>query len=138
MRPVLLLLASLLFPVAAQATDAGTTSAVQGVIARQIDAFRQDDATGAYALAGPSIQGMFPTPETFIGMVQRGYKPVYRPRSFSFGPVEDVPNGAVAQSVQIQDEEGVDWLALYTLERGADGAWRITGCSLVKAPGAAA
>lgn len=119
----------------ARAADEGDRNAIQGTISHQIEALRHDDAAGAYALAGPMIQGMFPTPEAFIGMVQRGYRAVYRPRSFTFGKTEDAPDGAVAQSVQIQDEEGVDWLALYTLERQPDGAWKITGCSLKKAPG---
>jgi hypothetical protein len=35
----------------------------------------------------------------------------------------------------VQDEAGADWLALYTLEKQPDGAWRITGCQLTKAPG---
>lgn len=137
MRPTLSVLAFLVLTATASATDMDTSRAVQAIIGRQIEAFRHDDAAGAYAFAGRAIQDMFPTPEAFIGMVQRGYRPVYRARSFTFGQVEDAPDGAVAQSVQIQDEDGADWLALYTLERASDGAWRITGCSLVKAPGTA-
>ncbi len=40
--------------------------------------------------------------------------------------------------MSLQDEAGIDWVALYTLQRQVDGQWRITGCQLKKAPGDAA
>jgi hypothetical protein len=34
--------------------------------------------------------------------------------------------------VQLTDEAGDTWLALYTLEKQPDGSWLISGCTLVK------
>jgi hypothetical protein len=31
--------------------------------------------------------------------------------------------------------EGMDWIAIYTLEQQPDGTWRISGCYLAKALG---
>ena len=41
--------------------------------------------------------------------------------------------GRIAQRVNIVDDKGEAWEALYTLETQADGSLKITGCSLVKA-----
>ena len=68
-------------------------------------------------------------------MVARGYAAVIRPRSYSFHTSEDSGDDEIAQGVKLQDENGVDWVALYTLQKQADGAWRITGCQLKRAPG---
>ena len=50
--------------------------------------------------------------------------------------VTDTPDGT-SLAVRIQDLEGVDWVAVYTLEQQADGTWRISGCFLTKEPGQA-
>ena len=49
--------------------------------------------------------------------------------------IEDVGDDGVALGVTLQDEDGADWAALYSLEKQPDGAWRITGCRLTRAPG---
>ncbi len=114
------------------ATDADRM-AIQAVITAQIDAFRADDAARAYAHAAPSIQQIFPTPESFMAMVKQGYEPVYRPQSFRFGQLgEDF-----SQRVSIVGPDGRTYEALYTMQRQPDGTWRITGCSLLEIPGTA-
>ena len=114
------------------ATDADRM-AIQAVITAQINAFRADDAARAYAHAAPSIQQIFPTPESFMAMVKQGYKPVYRPQSFRFGQFgEDF-----SQRVSIIGPDGRTYEALYTMQRQPDGTWRITGCSLLEIPGTA-
>jgi hypothetical protein len=118
----------------AGAVEAADRQTLREIIERQIDAFRRDDAAGAYAFAAPAIQRLFASEERFMAMVRQGYKPVYRQRSLSFGEGRDTPGGPV-QTVRIQDEEGVDWLAVYTFERQPDGSWRIAGCVLLKEPG---
>jgi hypothetical protein len=69
-----------------------------------------------------------------MAMVQQGYPPVYRQRSVTFAESRDTLGGPT-QSVLLQDENGDQWLALYTLERQADGTWRIAGCTLERDPG---
>ncbi|MEO6779551.1 MAG: DUF4864 domain-containing protein [Bradyrhizobium sp.] len=119
---------SLVLP--AQAAD--DVAAAQGVIRSQVEAFSRDDATAAYSYAAPEIQGIFPQAESFLGMVQRSYAPVYRHKSFEFGEAR-VSGGQIAQRVHIIDATGKPWEALYTLEHQPDGSLKIVGCVLLKA-----
>jgi hypothetical protein len=135
MRMVLLVLTLLMVPSAAFAVDAAARDAAKATVERQIEAFRRDDAATAYAQAAPAIQSMFPSPETFIAMVREGYAAVYRARRYSVDRIEEAGDDGLALGVTLQDADGTDWAALYSLEKQADGAWRITGCRLVKAPG---
>lgn len=125
-----LLLAAALAPGApARADEAGIRSVIQG----QIDAFLADDGARAYSFASPEIQRIFPSEERFMAMVRQGYRPVYRPRDYSFGALRETPRGPL-QEVTIVDETGVTWRALYALEQQPDGTWRISGCTLTRLP----
>ncbi|MDV2984595.1 UNVERIFIED_CONTAM: DUF4864 domain-containing protein [Methylobacteriaceae bacterium AG10] len=142
MRAVISLLFVILIGVAARADDASrdtardtARTAARATIERQIEAFRRNDAAGAYAEAAPQIRNLFPSADSFIVMVEKGYAPVLRPRSYRFETAEEAGEDEIAQGVSLQDEAGIDWVALYTLQRQVDGAWRITGCHLKKAPG---
>jgi hypothetical protein len=131
MRIAVLLLAALLsFSAAALAAD--DTTDAQSVIRAQEQAFGHDDAAAAYSYAAPEIKQIFPEPNIFMSMVQNGYAPVYRHRSFEFGEAQTA-DGRIAQRVHIIDANGEAWEALYTLERQPDGSLKITGCSLLKA-----
>ena len=121
---------NLAVPVAAEVAD-GDRAAIQSMIAGQIDAFRHDDGNAAYAYASPAIQTLYPTVEGFMKMVQTGYPPVYRPQSFTFGPLVDTPRGPV-QRVFITGPDGASYVAEYALQRQADGTWKINGCALIK------
>ena len=123
------LLAALLLTVAHAGDD---VTAAQDVIRAQEQAFSRDDAAAAYSHAAPAIHELFPQADTFMSMVQRGYAPVYRHRSFEFGEAR-AEGGWIAQRVHIVDENGEAWEALYTLEQQPDGTFRITGCELLKA-----
>ena len=134
MRAVVLLIALLVsFAAPARAAD---VAAAQGVIRAQEQAFARGDAAAAYAQAAPAIRQIFPDADIFMQMVQQGYPPVYRHQSFEFGEAK-VVDDHVAQRVQIVDEKGEAWEALYTLEQQPDGSLKITGCSLLKAGQAA-
>ena len=102
------------------------------MIRAQEQAFGHDDAAAAYSYAAPAIKQIFPEPNIFMSMVQNGYPPVYRHRSFEFGEAQTA-DGRIAQRVHIIDANGEAWEALYTLERQPDGSLKITGCSLLKA-----
>jgi hypothetical protein len=125
------LLVACLIALAAPANAADDAAAAQDVIRSQAEAFGRDDAAAAYSYAAPAIKELFPRPETFLSMVQQGYAPVYRHKSFEFGEAR-VSNGQIAQRVNIIDANGEAWEALYTLEQQVDGSLKITGCSLLK------
>ena len=104
---------------------------IRGVINRQIDALRRDDAQSAFALVSPGVQQAFGTPERFLDTVRMAYRAVYRSTSVSFLELV-VIGGEVVQQVQVTDRTGVVWLAYYAMQRQKDGTWRTHGCHLVQ------
>ena len=106
-------------------------AAIHDVIQHQLDAFRADDAGTAFGFASPGIQGMFGDAANFMAMVRHGYPPVYRPRSATFGGLVEV-DGRTVQKLHLIGPDGVPALALYFMEREADGTWKIDGCQLLQ------
>ena len=136
MRILLVLLVMAGLSGAASAFSDTDRAAIQSTIEQQLQAFLSDDGARAYSFAAPNIKQLFPSEAIFMEMVQRGYQPVYRPRSYSFGKLTETGD-SLEQIVDIVDAAGAFWVALYTLAQ-FDGAWRITGCYLLKKPGVAA
>jgi hypothetical protein len=132
----LLLALALLVPAAPAAASGHGVSGedlaeIRAVIQRQIDAFRRDDARGAFALAAPGVQQVFGTPERFLEAVRFAYRAVYRAAALAFlDPM--VMGGDVVQQLRITDRAGAVWLAYYAMQRQADGSWRASGCHLVQ------
>ena len=115
----------------AAAVSPGDRAAITGVISRQIEAFRSDDAATAFGQASPTIQAMFGTPANFMAMVKRGYAPLYRPRQVEMRDLIS-RDGQVIQRVEVVGPDGVRELAQYAMERGPDGGWHISGCQLTR------
>ena len=111
--------------------SASDMNEIRGVIHRQIDAFRRDDAPGAFALVSPGVQQTFGTPERFLDTVRTAYRAVYRPSAVSFLELV-VMGGDVVQPIQVTDHTGVVWVAYYAMQRQKDGSWRTNGCHLVQ------
>jgi hypothetical protein len=104
---------------------------IRAVIHRQIEAFRHDDAAGAFALASPGVQAAFGNPQAFLEVVRMAYRAMYRPAEVSFrDPM--ILSGDVVQQVQLTDRAGGVWLAYYSMQRQADGSWRTDGCHMVQ------
>jgi|SRR5688572_23409670 len=124
---------ALLFPAfsAASEVTGADVAEIRGVIHRQIDAFRRDDAQGAFALVSPEVQQAFGTPERFLDRMRVAYSAVYRPARVSFRELV-VMGGDVVQPVQVTDHAGGVWLAYYAMQRQKDGSWRANGCHLVQ------
>lgn len=137
MRGVLFLLLSfsiLSFAPAAAAVSGDDALEIREVIQRQIDAFRRDDARGAFELAAPGVRRAFGTPERFLATVRMAYRAVYRPARFVFRGML-VLGEDVVQPVEVTDRTGAVWLAYYGMQRQPDGSWRTTGCHLVRPAG---
>ncbi len=110
-------------------TDRLDGAAFAEVITRQITAFARDDAAAAFAFASPDIRQQFATPEHFMAMVRKSFRPVYRPRSYSFG-APALLDGVPVQPVRVIGPNGHGTVALYQMERQPDGSWRIAGVTL--------
>ncbi|MBM3648203.1 MAG: DUF4864 domain-containing protein [Alphaproteobacteria bacterium] len=123
------LVASLGVAASAQDLSAADRSAIRGVIQSQVDAFRQDDGELAFSYASPAIRRLFGSSEIFMTMVQQGYQPVYRPRSFEFREIVTL-HGQITQKVHIVGPDGRPVTAYYPMTQLPDGAWRIDGCYL--------
>jgi hypothetical protein len=120
---------SLLYAYPAFAGDAEIKSA-QGTIDAQLKAFQAGDGARAYSFAAPNVKMIFPSVDIFMGMVESGYQPVRKPRSYAFGKVHETSPTSIVQQVLIVGPDGKDYEAVYTLELQPDGVWRITGVSL--------
>jgi hypothetical protein len=131
----LVLLLVLTAPLAARADGVAPAdaAAIRQVIEGQMSAFRADDWNAAFGFAAPAIQTKFGSTEIFRQMVTGGYQPVYRPKSVEFRALKPTEQGPT-QEVFVIGPDGLSYLAYYTMERQADGSWRISGCYLLRAP----
>lgn len=126
-------LAALALAAAAPAV-ADDAADIQAVIGSQLDAFQEDDWAGAFEFASPMIQSQFGTPANFGRMVRGGYPMVWRPSRVEVGPLERGPRGPM-QIMYFEDGSGVRYVAAYEMTE-VDGAWRINGVFIRRAPDA--
>jgi hypothetical protein len=135
MKKIVVVLLALFLPALAAAADQVTRDdalEIRTVINRQIEAFRRDDARGAFALVTPSVRQTFHTPEKFMDVVRMAYRAIYRPAAVVFLDML-VLGGEVVQPVQLTDRAGSVWVAYYSMQRQQDGSWRTNGCHLAQA-----
>lgn len=114
-------------PAQAAPFTAADEKSVRGVIEQQLAAFAKDDAAKAFSFAAPNVREA----AGFMAMVRKDYPVVYRPGSVAFLKAEG-KDGQAIQRVQMTDAGGASWLAVYSLERQRNKAWRITGCAVVE------
>ena len=134
-RSILIAAMLLTYAALAKADDSvapADAAAIRQVIQGQMNAFKVDDWKAAFAYASPSIQTKFESPQIFSQMVTQAYQPVYRPRGVEFREVKASEFGPT-QEVFVVGPDGLSYLAYYTMEKQADGSWRISGCYLVRA-----
>jgi hypothetical protein len=122
--------------VAAASAEDLTAASSRAIVERQFDAFQRDDGEAAYALAAPTIKGMFSDADQFMAMVRDDYAPVYRHRSADFGAFKESGDDASLEATLV-DNDNVVWTALYSFRRGPSGDWLISGCILAKAEASA-
>lgn len=107
-------------------------SAIRAVVEAQLAAFRADDAETAFSYAAPVIRRKLGSADAFMEMVRDGYAPLYRPRLVEFLPAA-VIEGETVQAVRVVGQDGEVKVALYFMERQADGSWKIKACELAPA-----
>ena len=114
-------------PAQSPALPAMDWTAIRQVIDDQLAALRAGDGAKALAFAAPGIRTQFGTPESFLRMVRSGYAPLLdaRYQAFLDGAVVD---GATIQPLRLVMPDNTVLVALYQMQRQADGGWRIAGC----------
>lgn len=127
--PWLLLVTAACSHAAGKPLAAAEAKAVQAVVSAQLEAFARGDAVRAFSFASPEIRKAFSTPKRFMDMARLGYPPLFQPATVTFFKPEQAGK-EVLQRVQLADDQGVLWVALYSLQRQPDRLWRITGCTL--------
>lgn len=121
-------------PAQAAPFTAADEKSVRSVVEHQLAAFAKDDAAKAFSLAAPNVREAVGNAAGFLAMVRKDYPVVYRPGSVAFLKAEGKGDQAI-QRVQMTDAGGASWLAVYSLERQRNKAWRITGCAVVENKG---
>ncbi len=131
---LMIVLACAVSPVRAEDSDglpAPDRAAIKQVIRDQMNAFRRDDAQGAFIFSAPSTQERFGNAEMFLEVVRRRYLPVYRPHGVDFTTLS-AKDGEIVQTVELIGPDGNTYTALYKMEHEADGSWRIEACRLTQ------
>lgn len=100
---------------------------IRRVVTAQRAALLADDGPAAYAFAAPGIRERFPTPAAFMAMVRNGYAALIEARQAELLDGA-VIGGDVIQPLRLTMPAGQVLIALYTMQRQRDGAWRIAGC----------
>ena len=120
----------LLAPMHSWALTEADEKGVRAVVEAQLAALARDDAATAFSFAAPNVRETVGTASRFMDMVRKSYPAIYRPASTAFLKPEE-HHGQVIQRVQLTDESGSAWLALYSVQRQKDKSWRITGCQVI-------
>jgi len=111
------------------ALPAAEWQAIQKVITAQRAAIVAGDAAKAFAFASPGIRRQFGDASTFLAMVDAAYAALESARYVEF--LEGaVINGIVVQPLRLIDADNTVRVALYTMEKQPDGAWRISSCRI--------
>jgi hypothetical protein len=102
-------------------------TAIRKVIGDQLAALKAGNGAKAMTFAAPGIQEQFGTPDNFLRMVRNGYSQLLDARRTQFleGAVID---GAVVQPLRLVLPDETVMVALYQMQKQADGSWRIAGC----------
>lgn len=100
---------------------------IKRVIAAQRDALVDGDGERAFSFAAPSIRSHFGDVATFMRMVQQSYRALIEARYVEF--LEGaVIAGDIVQPLRLVLADGTVLVAIYGVQRQADGGWLITAC----------
>jgi Domain of unknown function (DUF4864) len=103
--------------------------AIEQVISAQRAALVAGDGDKAFSYATPAIRAQFGDTDTFMVMVRVAYPALVTARYTEFMEGA-VISGLVIQPLRLIDPDNTVRVALYTLEKQEDGAWRISGCRI--------
>ena len=100
---------------------------IKRVIAAQRDALVSGDGERAFSFAAPSIRSHFGDVATFMRMVHQSYRALLDARYVEFLDGAVIA-GDIVQPLRLVLPDGTVMVAIYGMQRQADGGWRITAC----------
>ena len=126
----LLIVFGVMVPSVALALSTEENKAIRTVVEAQIAALAVDDAERAFSYATPSIRKRFGSADRFFTLVRQEYPAVYQPTKTVFHIADEI-DSQIFQPVELTDDTGTVWLAVYEMQRQDNGEWRINGCLLL-------
>lgn len=132
---IVVLLFGLVTPaVAREPVRAITTAdaiAIHAAVQAQLDAFANDDAPAAFALATLEKRMLIGSPDIFMRLIRELYQPIYRSRTRIFAPPE-VIDGMAVQLVRVSDSQHRVWVAIFVMQEESGNGWKIDDCQLLE------
>ncbi|MBL8518268.1 MAG: DUF4864 domain-containing protein [Betaproteobacteria bacterium] len=104
-------------------------NAIRTVITSQLKALVAEDDSAAFAMSAPDVRRQFGTAEAFGEMVREGYPALLKNQSTAFLEASVVGDDVI-QPLRIVNRDGSVVIALFSMERQANGDWRVYGCEL--------
>ena len=108
-------------------TTAGDWAEIKRVIAAQREALVAGDGERAFSFASPAIRRQYGSVDAFMQMVASGYRALVDARYVEFLDGAVIA-GDVVQPLRLILPDGAVKVALYSMQRQADGSWRISAC----------
>lgn len=127
MRAIVFVIAALfaLAPAVAQETvPAAVQAEIRGVIERQLEALKRDDASAAFGLAAPVFRAKYGTAERFMAAVRKDFGAIYRPRTVTYQDI-GFAAGKPVQKMLVIGGDGKAAMAYFSMEKQANGVWRV-------------
>ena len=97
------------------------------MIAAQREALVRGAQDEAFAFATPAIRQRYGDAETFMRMVRESYRALVEARYAEFLDGAVIA-GDVVQPLRLVLHDGTVLVAIYGMQREADGRWRISAC----------
>jgi hypothetical protein len=113
---------------------ASDRAAMRSAILAQLQAFRRNDATAAFAHVAPMARKTFVSARHFLTSVQDVYKMAYKSRLQRFDGI-DLSGPLPRQRLLMTSPRGEQWLASFSMQRQGGGRWQIMGVTIEMAPG---
>lgn len=105
--------------------------AIHAAVQSQLEALSKDDAARAFELATPEKKMLIGSPDNFLRLIKEQYSPIYRYQRVLFSEPQ-ILDGDAIQVVRVTDGYSRVWVAVFWMQQGEDGAWKIDGCQLLE------
>lgn len=102
----------------------------QHIIEEQLRAFREDDASLAYALNSDDFQHEYRDEKHFMMMMRFTHKPLVNHLSYTFKGTSHIKDRLV-QTVEMLNPSGSSTTVMFYLQKNTDGAWLIDGYTIL-------
>jgi Domain of unknown function (DUF4864) len=116
-------------PTPAPTLSRADRNAIQTVIKSQLKALAAEDDAAAFALSAPDVRRQFGSARAFADMVRESYWPLVKNDYTAFLETAVVDEDVI-QPLRIANRDGTVVIAFFSMERQANGDWRVYGCEI--------